>query len=121
MSFRRDRPRPSEGRAVRAQERATPLPSCEHLRSDAREAAAAAELAGSVSTRSPTAPSGAQRYRPPTGWAEAVSPYRTYALNVLAQKVGVPAALAAIHVALLQRLTDAGLLRVPVEVVLPYG
>jgi hypothetical protein len=49
-----------------------------------------------------------QQYRPPTGWREAFSPYRTYFHNVIAQKVGIPATLAAIYIGFLERLKAKG-------------
>lgn len=49
-----------------------------------------------------------QKYRTPTGWREAFSPYRTYFHNVIAQKVGIPATLAAIYIGFLERLKDKG-------------
>jgi hypothetical protein len=62
------------------------------------------------------------RFRVPTTWVEASSPYRTYLHNVLAQKVGVPAALATIHLAVLQRLQAAGVAPADAQVVLsPLG
>jgi hypothetical protein len=49
-----------------------------------------------------------QQYRTPTGWREAFSPYRTYFHNVIAQKVGIPATLAAIYIGFLERLKAKG-------------
>ena len=49
-----------------------------------------------------------QQYRTPTGWREAFSPYRTYFHNVIAQKVGIPATLAAIYIGFLERLNAKG-------------
>ena len=49
-----------------------------------------------------------QKYRTPTGWREAFSPYRTYFHNVIAQKVGIPATLAAIYIGFLARLKQRG-------------
>jgi hypothetical protein len=49
-----------------------------------------------------------QRYRAPTGWREAFSPYRTYFHNVIAQKVGIPATLAAIYLGFLDGLKAKG-------------
>jgi len=51
-----------------------------------------------------------QKYRTPAGWREAFSPYRTYFHNVIAQKVGIPATLAAIYIGFLERLKDKGAL-----------
>lgn len=52
-----------------------------------------------------------QQYRAPTGWREAFSPYRTYFHNVIAQKVGIPATLAAIYIGFLERLKTKGALK----------
>ena len=49
-----------------------------------------------------------QQYRTPQGWREAFSPYRTYFHNVIAQKVGIPATLAAIYIGFLERLKAKG-------------
>jgi len=49
-----------------------------------------------------------KQYRTPTGWREAFSPYRTYFHNVIAQKVGIPATLAAIYIGFLARLKQRG-------------
>jgi hypothetical protein len=62
---------------------------------------------------------GACRYRVPTSWDERYSPYRTYLHNVLAQRVGVPAALAALHVSVLRRLQARGSAPAGAHVVLP--
>jgi hypothetical protein len=62
---------------------------------------------------------GACRYRVPTSWDERYSPYRTYLHNVLAQRVGVPAALAALHVSVLRRLQARGSAPAAAHVVLP--
>lgn len=43
-------------------------------------------------------------YRVPGGWREAYSPYRTYFHNVVAQKVGIPATLAALYIGCVDRL-----------------
>ena len=59
------------------------------------------------------------RFRVPTAWQEAYSPYRTYLHHVLAQKVGVPTALATMHLAVLQRLQAAGVAPADAQVVLP--
>ena len=49
-----------------------------------------------------------QQYRTPQGWREAFSPYRTYFHNVIAQKIGIPATLAAIYLGFLDRLKTRG-------------
>jgi len=61
------------------------------------------------------------RFRLPTGWAELHSPYRTYLHNVLAQRVGVRCALATIHLAVLTRLQQRGVLSSCLEAALPLG
>ena len=50
-------------------------------------------------------------YRPPVGWREAFSPYRTYFHNVLAQKVGIPASLAALHMGCVRILRHKKILK----------
>jgi len=49
-------------------------------------------------------------YRVPGGWREAYSPYRTYFHNVVAQKVGIPASLAALYIGCVERLKSKGAL-----------
>lgn len=51
------------------------------------------------------------QYRPPVGWMEAFSPYRTYFHNVIAQKVGIPASLAALYMGCVQILRAREILK----------
>jgi hypothetical protein len=51
------------------------------------------------------------QYRPPVGWMEAFSPYRTYLHHVIAQKVGIPAALAAIYMGCVKILRAKNILK----------
>lgn len=57
-------------------------------------------------------------YRVPGGWREAYSPYRTYFHNVVAQKVGIPATLAALYIGCVERLKRKGALLVDVDVMI---
>jgi hypothetical protein len=57
-------------------------------------------------------------YRVPGGWREAYSPYRTYFHNVVAQKVGIPATLAALYIGCVERLKTKGALREEVDVMI---
>jgi hypothetical protein len=61
------------------------------------------------------------RFRVPVSWDERHSPYRTYLQNVLAQRVGVPCALAAVHMGVLSRLQARGAAPADAVVVLPPG
>ena len=57
-------------------------------------------------------------YRVPGGWREAYSPYRTYFHNVVAQKVGIPATLAALYAGCVERLREKGALAEDVDVMI---
>jgi len=57
-------------------------------------------------------------YRTPKGWREMYSPYRTYFHNVVAQKVGIPATLAALYIGCVNRLDARGVLPDGVEVLI---
>ena len=57
-------------------------------------------------------------YRTPQGWREMYSPYRTYFHNVVAQKVGIPATLAALYIGCVKRLEAAGALTEGVDVLI---
>ena len=59
-----------------------------------------------------------QKYRVPGGWREAYSPYRTYFHNVVAQRVGIPATLAALYIGCVERLKLKGALQVDVDVMI---
>jgi len=62
------------------------------------------------------------QYRAPKGWREMYSPYRTYFHNVVAQKIGIPATLAAIYIGCVERLAERGVLTEGVDVcVRPKG
>ena len=58
------------------------------------------------------------KYRVPGGWREAYSPYRTYFHNVVAQKVGIPATLAALYIGCVERLRARGALTEDVDVMI---
>jgi hypothetical protein len=58
------------------------------------------------------------KYRAPAGWREMYSPYRTYFHNVVAQKVGIPATLAALYIGCVDRLRANGALKEDVDVLL---
>lgn len=62
-----------------------------------------------------------QSYRCPTGWKETFSPYRTYVHNVLAQKQGAPATLAAVHLGVLRRLQRTGEVPFAADVIVSSG
>lgn len=57
-------------------------------------------------------------YRTPNGWREMYSPYRTYFHNVVAQKVGIPATLAALYIGCVDRLEARGVLPEGVDVLI---
>ena len=50
------------------------------------------------------------KYCAPKGWRELYSPYRTYFHNVVAQKVGIPATLAALYIGCVDRLRAKGVI-----------
>ena len=57
-------------------------------------------------------------YRVPNGWREMYSPYRTYFHNVVAQKVGIPATLAALYIGCVKRLEERGVIPEGVDVLI---
>lgn len=57
-------------------------------------------------------------YRTPKGWREMYSPYRTYFHNVVAQKVGIPATLAALYIGCVRRLHERGVIPEGVDVLI---
>lgn len=58
------------------------------------------------------------QYKPPVGWMEAFSPYRTYFHHVIAQKVGIPASLATLYMGCVKILRTKEILKDEVYVLI---